>query len=159
MVRWLKISLIVVVSLVLLVILLWLGLAAYVHFNKKSILEDVTAQLNENLNGKLTVEDMDPTLIRGFPGVAISLENVLLRDSLWSVHKKDLLRAKTIYVSVNAISVLKGAPKIRDVNIKDAIIYLFVDSTGYSNANIFKLKQNPDTTLQKEKAQPLEKGW
>src|ERR1044071_9268637 len=97
--RWLKISLISVISVIGLIILLWLGLAAYVQVNKKSILEDVTAQLNENLTGKLTIEDMDPTLIRGFPGIAISLNNVLLRDSLWDTHKKDLLRAKNIYVS------------------------------------------------------------
>lgn len=152
--RWLKIVFISIASLFGLIILLWLALGAYVHFNKKSILEDVTAQLNENLNGKLTIEDMDPTLIRGFPGVAISLENVLLRDSLWDMHKKDLLKAKHIYVSVNAWSVMKGAPKIRDVNIDDAVMYLFVDSTGYSNANIFKLKENPDTSSGKKKAQP-----
>lgn len=152
--RWLKILSISVASLLALVILLWLALAAYVHFNKKSILEDITAQLNENLNGKLTIEGMDPTLIRGFPGVAISLENVLLRDSLWNVHKKDLLKAKHIYISVNAWSVLKGAPKIRDVNIDEAFIYLFVDSTGYSNANIFRLKETPDTISQHKKEQP-----
>lgn len=152
--RWLKIILISIVSFIGLIILLWLALGAYVHFNKKNILEDITAQLNENLNGTLTIEDMDPTLIRGFPGVAISLERVLLRDSLWKVHKKDLLKAKHIYVSVNAWSVIKGAPKIRDVNIDEAVIYLFVDSTGYSNVNIFRLKENPDTVSQHKKAQP-----
>jgi len=152
--RWLKWSIISVISVLLLIILLWLGLAAYVQFNKKSILENVTAQLNDNLNGKLTIEDMDPTLLRGFPGVAISLKNVNLRDSLWKLHHKDLLSAETIYVAVDAFSLIKGKPKIKDINISNAKIYLYVDSTGYSNADIFKLKETPDTTSNTQKTQP-----
>ncbi|HTN45299.1 MAG TPA: AsmA-like C-terminal region-containing protein [Flavipsychrobacter sp.] len=152
--RWLKITFIVFTAFFGLIVILWLGLAAYVHFNKKGILQDVTSQLNDNLTGKLTIEEMDPTLLRGFPGVAISLKNVALRDSLWHVHKKDLLVAKNIYVAVDAFSLLKGKPKIKDVNIENARIYLYVDSTGYSNADIFRLKQTPDTANNTSKAQP-----
>ncbi len=150
--RWLKLSLKIVAGVILLVLLLFACVVAYVNINKKAVLEAVTEQLNENISGTLSIESMEPTLIRGFPGISISLQNVLLRDSLWMQHKHDLLRAKEIYVSVNAFSIIKGAPRIRDVSINNADIYLFTDSNGYTNTRLFTPKPQKDTT--RKKSQP-----
>jgi hypothetical protein len=150
--RWLKLSLKIIGGFILLVILLFACVIGYVNLNKKAVLKAVTEQLNDNISGTLSIENMEPTLIRGFPGVSISLQNVLLRDSLWDQHKHDLLRAKEIYVSVNAFSILRGAPRIRDVSINDANIYLFTDSNGYTNTRLFAPKEHRDTT--KKKGQP-----
>jgi hypothetical protein len=57
-------------------LLAWIGLAAYVYTHKKEILSSITTQLNENLNGKLTINRMEPSLIRGFPGISVALEDV-----------------------------------------------------------------------------------
>jgi hypothetical protein len=108
--------------------------------------------LNDNISGTLSIESMEPTLIRGFPGISISLKNVLLRDSLWDNHRHDLLRAKHLYVSVNALSILRGGARVRDISINDADIYLFTDSNGYSNTKIFKPQEHRDTG--KKKNQP-----
>ena len=149
---WLKISLRIVIGTLLLIVLLWLGIAAYVQVNKKWVLEEITEQLNENINGSLTIESMEPELIRGFPGISIDLENVLLRDSLWHTHRHDLLKAKNIFVSVNAFSIIRGKPRIREISIENGSIYLFRDSTGYSNTSIFKRKE--DRTKEEKQGQP-----
>lgn len=150
--RGLKILLKIVGGFILLVVILFACVIGYVNLNKKAVLNAVTQQLNDNINGTLSIESMEPTLIRGFPGISISLKNVLLRDSLWEQHKHDLLHAKEIYVSVNAFSILRGAPRIRDVSINDANIYLFTDSNGYTNTRLFTPKPQRDTT--KKKGQP-----
>lgn len=150
--RWLNISLRIVVGAILLIVLLWLGLAAYVNMNKKSVLKAITEQLNDKINGKLTIGSMEPSFIKGFPGISFALKDVTLRDSLWHTHKHDLLNAEYIYVSVNILSIIKGQPHINDVTIDKAKGYLYTDSTGYSNKSIFGPKKTVDTT--KKKKQP-----
>jgi hypothetical protein len=138
--RWLKISLKIISVLVVLIILTWLAGAFYISRNKKEVLASILSQLNKNLNGKITATSMEPTLLKSFPGVSVSLNGVLLRDSLWSQHKHDLLKAQDIDVSLNVLSLIVGNINIKQIAINNADIYIYTDSTGYSNTSIFKSK-------------------
>lgn len=131
------------------IILLWATLAIYVTTHKKELLASITKQLNENINGVLTVERMEPTLVEGFPAVSVSLSNVLLRDTAYHLHHHDLLKARELSITVNALSLLKGSPKIRNVRVQDGELYLFTDSTGYSNTNLFVKKETRDSAGKK----------
>ena len=139
--RWSKITLIIFASLIGLVLVVYVGLALYVGANKKALLATVTEKLNKNLNGKMTIESMDPTFLKGFPGVSLSLRNVILRDSLWNNHKHNLLEAKDFDVSVNIMGLLKGTIDIEKIGINNATIYLYTDSMGYTNTDVFKKKK------------------
>ncbi len=138
--RWLKISLKILAIFFTLVVLVWLGAAYYINHNNKAILNTILTQLNANVNGKIEVERMETTLLKGFPGVSVSLKKVLLRDSLWNQHKNDLLNAADIAVSLNIFSLIAGNIKINKIDINNARIYLYTDSTGYSNTSMFKRK-------------------
>ncbi len=98
------------------------------------------------MNGRLTIGDMDASLIKGFPGVSVSFSDVLIRDSMFATHHRDLLKAKEVFVSLNAMSLVQGTPTIRNIHITDGSIHIFVDSTGYSNASIFDRQPDADTT-------------
>ncbi len=138
--RWLKISLKILSSLLVLIVLVWLGAAYYINHNNKTILITILNQLNANVNGKIEVANMETTLLKGFPGVAVSLKKVILRDSLWATHKHDLLNAVDMDVSLNVFSLIAGNIKINKIGINNASIYLYTDSNGYSNTSMFKRK-------------------
>ena len=142
--NWIKIPLIGIGSLVLLLIIVWLILAAYVHSNKQRFLKNITTQLNEHISGKVEINNMSLALLKGFPGISVALEHVTLRDSLWHTHHHDLLNARYIYVSLNVFSLLKKSPKIKEVTLKDADIYIFIDSSGYTNAHVFQKKDKQE---------------
>lgn len=137
----LKLVLKIAGGLFLFLIVAYIGIAVYVSINKKEILQSITAQLNDKINGSLTIEKMEPELLRGLPGISFSLSNVLVRDSLWNTHHKDLLKAKDIYVAIDVWALLKGTIRIRDVNIHKADICIFIDRAGYSNTSIFTQKR------------------
>ncbi|NEU09446.1 AsmA-like C-terminal region-containing protein [Flavihumibacter sp. R14] len=151
--RWIKIILKIAGIFLVVVFLGWMALAAYVHTHKKQLLDAITAQLNENLSGTLTIEKMEPALIRGFPGISVTLTNILLRDSLWQSHRHDVLKAKDAYVSVDAFSILSGNPTIKNITISKGNLYFFTDSSGYSNTDIFRNrsgnKQDKDSQRKK----------
>ena len=140
--RWLKLTLKIAGIFIGVVLILWIAIAAYVYSHKKELLLTVTEQLNEDLNGRLTIERMEPSLIQGFPGISVALENVLLRDSLWDTHKHDLLKAKNVFIKIDAFSILSGSPAIKDIRISNGAIYLFTDSSGVRNTDIFKKRDS-----------------
>lgn len=140
--RWLKISLKILSGLIVLIVLVWFGAAYYINHNNKTILNTILNQLNANINGKIEIKSMETTLLKGFPGVAISLKKVVLKDSLWTKHKHDLLNASDIDVSLNVFSLIAGNIKINKIGINDANIYIYTDSIGYSNTSMFRPKAN-----------------
>lgn len=154
--RWLKLSLKILAAIFILIIIVFIGVALYVNANKKELLVSITKELNKNLNGRMTVGAMEPTFLKGFPGVSVTLKNVEMRDSLWKSHRHSLLTAKNFDIAVNTLALLKGTIEIRKISITDAEVYLFTDSTGYSNTSIFK--KNPDKKKEttEERTSPAE---
>lgn len=130
----------------------------YINRNKKEVLSSILEQLNKNLNGRITATSMEPTLLKGFPGVSVSLKGVLLNDSLIAQHKHDLLKAQDIDVSLSLFSLMAGNVSINKITINNAFVYLYTDSNGYSNTSIFrKKKKNTDTTSSKSTALEVKK--
>lgn len=127
--------------LVLLVVLAYVGFGFYIKANKKEVLAKITAQLNENLDGTLTIGDMEPAFFAAFPRVSILLTDVHLRDRKFPEHHKEFLRAGKVEVAVNLLSLLRGAISIGKIGIYDADVYLLTDASGYSNTSVFKKKE------------------
>jgi hypothetical protein len=150
--RWLKISLKILSGIFLFVVLIWLGAAYYINHNNKAILNTILKQLNANVNGKIGVRSMETTLFKGFPGVSVSLKKVELKDSLWAQHKHQLLNAGDIDVSLNIFSLVFGNVNINKITINNASIYIYTDSTGYSNTSMFKSKGKEPKSKADQKA-------
>lgn len=142
--RWTKLTLNILSALLGLILVVFIALAIYVNLNKKELLVSITAALNKNLDGKMTIGGMDPTLLKSFPGVSLLLLDVELRDKNWERHQHTLLKAKKFNISLNTLAMLKGTIQIKKIDIEDASIYLYTDTTGYSNTTVFKTKT--DTT-------------
>jgi hypothetical protein len=150
--RWLKTSLKILSGIVIVILLIWLGAAYYINHNNKAILGTILAQLNANVNGKIGVQSMETTLLKGFPGVSVSLKKVELKDSLFATHQHELLNADDIEVSLNIFSLIAGNVKINKITINNASIYIYTDSTGYSNTSMFKPKNKGAKTSANQKA-------
>ena len=78
--RWTKLTLQILSALLGLFLIVFIALAIYVNLNKKELLVSITAALNKNLDGNMTIGGMDPTLLKSFPGVSLLLTDVELRD-------------------------------------------------------------------------------
>ncbi len=144
--RLTKIVLKAICAIIGLVLVIYLGVAIYVHLHKKELLVSITDELNKNMDGELLIGDMDPTFLKGFPGASLKLTNVIVRDRQWKIHHRTLLSAKKMEIAVNTMSLLRGAIEIKKINISQAAIYIYTDSNGYSNTAIFKKKKTSKPT-------------
>jgi len=139
--KWLRITIIVFSGLIGLLLLLWLAVAAYIYTHKAFILKQISDQLNDRLHGGvLTIGDMEPSLVQSFPDVSVSLNDVSVKDSLFAQHNHELVKVSRLFVQVNTLALLRKQLDIKQISLRKGTIYLYTDSTGYSNASVLKKK-------------------
>lgn len=156
--RWLKITLKTLGVLIGILVILSVAATVYVAYNKKKILDALIKEANKNLNGTLTVGDLSPSFFSGFPGISVSLKDVVLRDSLWKQHKHDLINADKIQVTVNALALIKGTVDISKIALSNSRIFLYTDTTGYSNTSVFAAKKKKPVTKEEKEVPSIEIG-
>lgn len=139
--RWLRISLKIAAVFIGLIVITWIGLSIYVSRNKDKLLKTVAEKLNNSVKGDLHIGKMDIVLFSNFPNLSVSLEDVSLRDSLWQLHKHDLLKAANIYADLGIVSLIKGKPHVQQLRIKHGQVYIYTDSTGYTNTYALQPKE------------------
>lgn len=113
-------------------------LILYVTLNEKKFIGKISGKIHERTRGEVKIGGLSVSLIRTFPILSLQLSDVVLRDSLYAIHKKDLLQAGDIYLSYNLKELLSGKMAVGRVQLRNAAINIVTDSTGYSNEYIFK---------------------
>ncbi|PST81669.1 AsmA family protein [Pedobacter yulinensis] len=145
MARWLQLSLKIIGGIVLLLLIISVCAGVYISSNREKVLNSLVEKINAGINGKFSARRIDPSFFKGFPNASLSVRDVVLTDSLFNRHRHELLKAADIDVSLDLLSLLAGNFKISSVSINNASVYLYTDSTGYSNTSIFKSKQQKAT--------------
>ncbi|RAJ79315.1 AsmA-like protein [Chitinophaga dinghuensis] len=146
--KWLRLTLFIAGGILGVLILLFLGLALYIRANKADFLKQITEQIDGRISGKLTIGDMEPSLVRNFPNISLNLSKVQLQDSLFASHHRYLLDIQHIYVKLNTWSLLKKRVKIKEVILENGGICLYTDSTGYTNTSVFQHKSTSSPSKQ-----------
>ena len=152
--RWSRIMFRFFLGLIILIICLYVGIAWYINTHKKEVLASINTQLNESIAGTLQIGEIEPTFLRGFPDIALRLENVVLRDSLFAKHNRTMLTAGQADVAVNIMALLHGTVEIKKITISNAVIDLYTDAQGYSNTSIFRKKPKKEKGTEGEGSFP-----
>ncbi|MFP9112984.1 AsmA family protein [Flavobacterium sp. RHBU_3] len=132
-----KIAVKAFMSLILLFVTAYLALALYIYTHKAEVQQSVTESLNKTVSGKLTMKEMDVTLVSDFPGVGLKINGLTLTDSLYPIHKHTFLKAGTAEVAVNTMALLRGTIQIKKISLSHATIDLYTDANGYCNSSVF----------------------
>lgn len=129
------------IGLFALILVSAIGLRIYFESNKTEIVTKINAQINENILGEAKIGDIGYKFLIGFPNFTMVLNDVELKDSLFLIHKRPVLKAREIEVRLNVLKLLKKEVDIHKIVIIDATIDLFKDKNGVSNSNVFKPKK------------------
>lgn len=127
-----------------LLLLIWAGLAIYVTVKKPALLEKAKAEVNKHFGGDVQIGGLDISLFRDFPSISLRLSAVSMRDSLWKIHHHDLIQAGEIYISCSLFkSIYTRRVQVGKIFLEHGSIYLYTDSTGYSNSYLLRDQQPP----------------
>ena len=139
--RAIKISLRVLAILMALLTLALIGVSFYIKQHKQQFISFLESETEKGLNGAtLHIGDISIGLRGSFPLVALTIESISLRDSLWSRHHHDLVSVNQVYATINFWQLFHGKIDIQRLDMEKPDIYFYTDSLGYSNTSVFKKK-------------------
>jgi uncharacterized protein involved in outer membrane biogenesis len=109
----------------------------YVRANKAALIQRLTAELSSHLQGQVSIGQAEATLFQNFPQLSIDLYRVRVQDNRWRTHHHTLLEAGQIFADLSIWGLLRGRVTITKLALDSAVAYLYTDSTGYSNMDVF----------------------
>jgi hypothetical protein len=136
--NWLKTTLKVIAAIFVILVLLIAGTTLYISYHKDKFLKLVNTELNKSVDGTILIGGLHPQFFKRFPDISLGLDQVTIRDRRFARHHHTLLDAKNFDISLNTADLFSGKIKINHIDISNAAIDLYTDSTGYSNTSIFK---------------------
>lgn len=136
-----KITGIVLLSLLALFIIALSAISIYVQHNKANIIARVKQEFARRVSGDLTIGDIDLSVWTNFPNIAVKVKNVAVKDSLYH---QPMLKATEISCAVNIFQLASPRPDIARVTVRGALFHLFVDSSGYNNDYLLKPKKKEE---------------
>lgn len=134
--RFLKILLRTFTAIALIILLLWGGIYIYFRANKASLLSKVSKAVSEKVKGQVQIKDIGLNFLVNFPNITLRLDEVSLQDSMYKMHKRELLKARKLFVSASTFQLLKGQVRPSKIVIEDGQVFLFTDDRGFSNQYI-----------------------
>lgn len=140
-VKW---TALVIAILFTLLLLLFAGAGIYFENNKSKIVADINKQINDNVSGEVSIGDVDYRFMSTLPNFTLVLKNLELKDSLFAIHKRPILKAGEVEVRLNVFSLLKKEISFNKIAINNAKIDLFKDKNGVTNSNIAKPKKKKE---------------
>ncbi len=154
--RAIKISLRILAILVALILLAFVGGWVYLKQHKKEVISFIEAEAKKGLNGgTLHIGDINIGFNHTFPRIAFTIDSLTLRDSLWSQHHHDLISAARVYATLDFFKLVVGKINIGRVQLESPNIYIYTDTSGYTNTSIFKKNSPPNKDAPKDLSYPV----
>ena len=154
--RAVKISLRILAILVVLLIIALIGVSFYVKQHKQQFISLLVSETETELNGAtLHIGDISVGIKSSFPLVALTIDSIYLRDSLWNRHHHNLVSANRVYATIDFWQLFHGKINIQRLDLDRPDIYFYTDSLGYSNTSVFKKRIRPPRDSSASHAYPI----
>lgn len=131
-------------------VVLYIIAFAYISANKKSIIKQVTESVSKKLNGNVTIGDVELSFLRTFPSASVLLHDVMITDTMYAQHHHPFLQAKEVFAELSIMGLIKKKSAVNGVRVEHASVYLFTDTSGYSNTYLFTSKNNGAATKESD---------
>ncbi|MEO7311275.1 MAG: AsmA-like C-terminal region-containing protein [Chitinophagaceae bacterium] len=141
------------------VVVLYAVLYIYVAVNKKSIIKDLTETISKKINGELTIGDAEISFFSSFPKIAVVLTDVSLKDTQFQQHHHPFFTASKVYARMAVWKLITKKPALNGLKINDGSVYLYTDTSGYSNKYLLNPKKDgstPSSSGDKNELQKIE---
>lgn len=131
-------------------VLLFVYITAYTYiaFNKESIIQKIRDQVAAKLNGDVQIGDISLGFFSTFPHISVLLENVSVKDTLFSQHHHPFFQGEKIYLNLSVVNIILKKNPVNGIRADKGQLYVYTDTSGYTNAYLFSPKKDQKTTSQ-----------
>ncbi len=128
--------------------------AAIIILNRygKEVRDFTIEQINQQLETKIAVNNIDFSFFSGFPYLSIVFSDVTALSGMdfdpadfVNTPADTLFRSQKIYLQFNIFDILRGKYRIRRIHASGGNLNLLVDSHGKTNFRLFRQKKNRES--------------
>lgn len=128
----------VAITFVLIISILF-GVGWYIS----SVYEDevknfILTEINNNLNTKVDIEEINFSIFKKFPYASLELKNVRADEVVDKKKKEDLFNIKSIYFQFNLLDIIRENYVIKQIAVEDGFVNLKIDQQGNDNFHFWK---------------------
>ena len=134
----------VLIGAIVLLLIIWGGVAGYVQFNKADLLSKIISEVSRKTRGETTIGNLSASFAQTFPFVSLELSDVVVKDSLWKVHGRTFFTARNVYLRLSPFGLFNKNRGIGKVIVTNGKIHLFADSTHYNNQYILRSENSSE---------------
>lgn len=142
MTKFFKYTLRALAVLLAILFLLYIVVFIYVSVNKKAIIKQVTQEIGKELNGTVSIGDVELSFFKTFPKASVLLHKVSVTDTLFAKHHHPFFQGDEVYALLSIMKLIKKEDPVNGLKIQGASFYLFTDTSGYTNTYLLKPKKD-----------------
>ena len=121
----------------------FLFVAILIFAFQDKIIEKSIAEINKNLEVPMVVTDVEFAFWSSFPNISIDLLDVEIASKNTET---SLLKSKKFNLRFNPLDLLLGDYNLKQINVSNGELNLYVDSLGNDNYNIIKESEGDDAS-------------
>ncbi len=136
--KWLKYSIVTISSLIIILILLFVGVGLYIKSNKKEMIARFIKEADTKYHTQISIGDISLSLFKSFPSLTLVVEKIDAKGPMFKVHNHKLFTASEIYLRINSFKLLIGNLAFGKASIKNGNAFIYTDSNGVNNLSYLK---------------------
>ncbi len=105
------------------------GITGYLQSNKTKLIDKI-AFLN---GGTASFSSLSINVFEHFPSISITLDSLLLTDSLYNTHQRPLIDTERLEGDISLRSIFQNTIEFKQVRLLNGEINIYTDPSGYSN--------------------------
>lgn len=147
--RWLKYSIASVCSILIALLLIFVGVSIYIKNNKNDLIAKFTKEAEIKYHTQISVGDISISFFKSFPSISLVIKNVEAKGPLYKVNNRKLFSATEIYLRLNTLKLLVGKLRIGKTSLTNGNVFIYTDSSGISNLSYFTSAMEKDKKAKK----------
>ncbi|CAN5520519.1 hypothetical protein BH11BAC3_BH11BAC3_13670 [soil metagenome] len=128
---------------------LYLLIYVYVSTHKQAILTQVNTEVGNLIQGDVSIKDVQLNFTKYFPKVSVLLKNVHVTDTMFSFHKHPFFMAEKVFARISIWKLIRKESPLNGISIEKGGLYLYTDSTGYTNTYLIQQKNKSNKSTDK----------
>lgn len=120
-------------------LILFILIVSVTFIYEDEVSQYIVEEVNQNLNAKIDVEEINFSLLRKFPNASLEFKSVtaysssLLNKTILGYHTDTLFFAKRLFLELNLFDLIRKNYKIKNIHFDKGIINVFIDQYGNEN--------------------------
>lgn len=100
---------------------------------KDKIQEQVTATINDNINGEVTIGSFSINILSNFPNASFTIKDFQIANQDNTLEKNEIVDVKFIYLHIHLIKLITGKVELKRIVVKNSAIHIYRMANGLKN--------------------------